>query len=84
MAKKKASKSQQKRVEVQSPVDTACVPNAAVIAGLAAAVERIEALETQNALITESYKFAADQLRGLYMCGPIAIAFDAIHEKLSK
>jgi len=79
MAKKKASKSQQKRVEVQSPVNTT-----ALIAGLAAAVERIEALETQNALITESYKFAADQLRGLYMCGPIAIAFDAIHEKLSK
>lgn len=79
MAKKKASKSQQKRVEVQSPVNTT-----ALIAGLAAAVERIEALETQNALITESYKFAADQLRGLYMCGPIAIAFDAIHGKLSK
>ena len=79
MAKKKASKSQQKRVEVQSPVNTT-----ALIAGLAAAVERIEVLEAQNALITESYNFAADQLRGLYMCGPIAIAFDAIHEKLSK
>ena len=79
MAKKKASKSQQKRVEVQSPVNTT-----ALIAGLAAVVERIEVLEAQNALITESYKFAADQLRGLYMCGPIAIAFDAIHEKLSK
>ena len=79
MAKKKASKSQQKRVEVQSPVNTT-----ALIAGLAAAVERIEVLEAQNVLITESYKFAADQLRGLYMCGPIAIAFDAIHEKLSK
>ena len=61
----------------------AAADNAALEAGLAAAIERIEALEAQNVILRDSYHFAADELRGLYGMGPLSLVYDAIFKKLT-